>query len=207
MVESQVRRDYEPVTDRGRATKENILDAAEAVFGEYSYDGASVAEITRRAGVAQGTFYQYFPDKRAAFVELVHQLNHALRRTIAVAISGAPNRLEAERIGFTAFFDYVARHRSLYRIIRESEFVDPDTYRWHYTVLSEGYIRGLKQAQADGEIRDEISPDTLAWILMGIAESSGARWVLWEGTSPPESVVDELMAFIHSALATEGPHE
>ena len=200
-MEAQAPRDYEPVTDRGRATKENILEAAEVVFGESSYDGASISEITRRAGVAQGTFYQYFPDKRAAFVELVHQLNHALRKTIAEAIAEAPDRLTAERIGFTTFFEYVRHHRSLYRIIRESEFVDIDTYRWHYTVLSDGYVKALKQAQADGEIRDEISPDTLAWILMGIAEAAGARWVLWEETTPPDSVVDELMAFIHSALA------
>ena len=200
----EAERDYQPVTERGRATKQALLSAAEQVFGETSYDGASVAEITRRAGVAQGTFYQYFPDKKAAFIELVHQLNHALRRTIAKAIAEAPNRLAAERIGFETFFAYVLNHRSLYRIIRESEFVDVDTYRWHYTVLSEGYVQGLKQAQADGEIRAQISADTLAWILMGIAESAGARWVLWEGTSPPSEVVDEIMTFIRCALAPTG---
>ena len=69
-----------PVTAKGRATRRALLDAAEAVFGEYSYDRASISEITRRAGVAQGTFYLYFPDKKAAFVELVHVLNHDLRR-------------------------------------------------------------------------------------------------------------------------------
>ncbi|MBT8201769.1 MAG: TetR/AcrR family transcriptional regulator [Acidimicrobiia bacterium] len=194
-------RDYQPVTERGKATRLALLTAAEEVFGEFSYDGASVAEITRRAGVAQGTFYQYFPDKKAAFIELVHQLNHVLRRTIAEAIADAPNRLAAERIGFVTFFNYVERHKSLYRIIRECEFVDNDTYRWHYTVLSKGYVEGLKRAQADGEIRTEISPDTLAWILMGIAESAGGRWVLWDGTAPPDQVVDEIMQFIQCALA------
>ena len=203
-MEAHEHRDYEPVTARGRATKQALLNAAEQVFGETSFDGASIAEITRRAGVAQGTFYQYFPDKRAAFIELVRQLNHAMRREIATAIAGTSNRLQAERIGFDTFFSYVRDHRSLYRIIRESEFVDIDTYRWHYTVLSEGYVQGLKEAQATGEIRTEISPDTLAWILMGIAEAAGARWVLWEGTTPPAGVVDEIMTFIRSALEPAG---
>ena len=68
-------------------------------------------------------------------------------------------------------------------------------------MLSKGYVDGLKRAQADGEIRTEISPDTLAWILMGIAESAGGRWVLWDGAAPPARVVDEIMQFIRCALA------
>ncbi len=63
-----------PPTAKGRATRQAILEAAEEVFGELSYDRASIAEITRRAGVAQGTFYVYFADKKAAFIELVHVL-------------------------------------------------------------------------------------------------------------------------------------
>ena len=190
----------EPQTAKGRATRQNILDAAEEVFGELSYDRASISEITRRAGVAQGTFYVYFPDKRAAFVELVHQLNHNMRRAIAVAIDGIDDRLEVERVGFRTFFDYVAQHNTLYRVVREAEFVDPETYRWHYGTLARGYVRGIEEAQAKRQISDVISADTIAWLLMGIAEFVGGRWVLGEGMAPPEPVFDEIMTFISCAL-------
>jgi AcrR family transcriptional regulator len=118
-----------PPTAKGRATRRALLQAAEEVFGELSYDRASIAEITSRAGVAQGTFYVYFPDKKSAFIELVHQLNHDLRRAIAEATADAPDRLAVERIGFRTFFDYVMLHEPLYRIVRESQFVDPETYQ------------------------------------------------------------------------------
>lgn len=190
----------EPTTEKGRATRQAILDAAEVVFGEFSYDGASVAEITRRAGVAQGTFYVYFPDKKAAFIELVHQLNHDLRAAIALAIADLSDRIDMERVGFTTFFDYVARHKPLYRIVRESQFVDAETYRWHYRTLAEGYIEGLERAQAEGQITGEISADTIAWILMGIAEFMGGRWVLFNDQIPPPEVLDEVMQFISCAL-------
>jgi AcrR family transcriptional regulator len=190
----------EPPTAKGRATRQALLDAAEEVFGEFSYDRAAISEITRRAGVAQGTFYVYFPDKRAAFVELVHVLNHDMRFVLAEAVAGLDDRLEMERVGFRAFFDYITRHKTLYRIVRESEFVDPDTHRWHYTTLARGYIRGLDAAQSKGQITTEISTDTIAWLLMGIAEFVGGRWVLWEGTPPPPEVFDEVMAFISFAL-------
>jgi AcrR family transcriptional regulator len=193
-----------PPTAKGRATRRAILAAAEEVFGELSYDRASIAEITRRAGVAQGTFYVYFDDKKAAFVELVHQLNHDLRAAIAKAIVDAPDRLAAERIGFRTFFNYVVRHKPLYRVVRESQFVAPEAYQWHYNTLAERYVAGLRKAQEAGEITDTISAETAAWVLMGISEFIGGRWVLWLDQLPPDEVFEEVMAFVSSALEPKG---
>lgn len=184
------------MTEKGRVTRQALLDAAEEVFGEYSYDRASIAEITRRAGVAQGTFYVYFPDKRSAFVELVQDLNHGLRRHIAEAVEGIEHRIEMERAGLRAFFEFAASHRALYKVVREAEFVDEEIYRWHYRTLGAAYARGLEVAVGNGQISDDISPETLAWILMGIAELLGSRWVILEHQEPPEEVIDEVMTFV-----------
>ena len=184
------------MTEKGRVTRQALLDAAEQVFGEYSYDRASIAEITRRAGVAQGTFYVYFPDKRSAFVELVQDLNHGLRRYIAEAVDGISNRLEMERVGLQAFFEFAAGHRALYKVVREAEFVDEDIYRWHYRTLGAAYARGLEEAAERGQITDDISPENLAWILMGITELLGSRWVILEHQEPPEDVINEVMTFV-----------
>ncbi|MDJ0924216.1 MAG: TetR/AcrR family transcriptional regulator [Acidimicrobiia bacterium] len=196
-----------PPTAKGRATRQAILEAAEEVFGELSYDRASIAEITRRAGVAQGTFYVYFPDKKAAFIELVHVLNHNLRRAISEEVAGLDSRFEIERVGFRTFFEYVVEHRPLYRVVRESEFVDPETHRWHYQTISESYIRGLAKAQGEGQIADDVSAETMAWVLMGIAELIGARYVQWEGRTPPDEVLDDVMTLIRCALSPRGVSE
>lgn len=190
----------QPTTTKGRTTRRALLAAAEEVFGEHSYDRASVAEITRRAGVAQGTFYVYFPDKKAAFVELVRYLNHDLRRSIAASVAGLTDRVDIERAGFRAFFDYTAEHRSLYKVMREAEFVDEDLYLWHYRTLSEGYQRGLRTAMAAGQITDEVDPETLSYILMGISEFMGSRWVILERRPPPDVVIDQVMGFIARGL-------
>lgn len=176
------------------------MRAAEAVFGEYSFERASISEITRRAGVAQGTFYNYFPDKKAAFVELVHELNTRMRAAIRLAIAEVDDRLEMERVGFQTFFDFLGEHRSLYRIVREAEFVDPETHRWHYSTLARGYVRGLEEAQAQRQITSEISADTLAWILMGIAELVGGRLIVWENRTPDAGVYDELLTFMRRGM-------
>src|SRR6266568_5140068 len=52
-----------PRPRRSDQTRAKILDAAEEVFGQRGYHGASVVEITKKAGVGLGTFYLYFPSK------------------------------------------------------------------------------------------------------------------------------------------------
>ena len=189
-----------PPTARGRATRQALLDAAEEVFGELSFDRASVSEITRRAGVAQGTFYVYFEDKKAAFTELVRHLNHSVRESIARAVAGLTDRREIERVGFRAFFDYVRGHQALYMVVREAEFVDPEIYSWHYDTLGAGYVRGLEQAKTEGQIPVELDSQTLAHLLMGIAEFMGARYVLRGDAVLSDEVFEQVMAFIDRGL-------
>src|SRR5947209_18779444 len=102
-----------PMTARGEATRRRILDAAEEVFGELGYYEASISEITRRAGIAQGTFYIYFRSKHEVFAEVVEDIGKRLRSATRAAIAEAPDRLEAERRGFAAFFEFVAAHRRI----------------------------------------------------------------------------------------------
>ena len=195
-----------PTTDRGRATRERILVAAEAVFAELGYDAASIVRITERAGIGQGTFYLYFDGKARVFDEVVDDLNRRVRHAMSDASAGATTRLEAERRGFEGFFRFTAEHPSLYRIIRQAEFVSPGALRRHYDRIVEGYIVGLTAARAADEI-GSVDPEVAAWVLMGIGEMVGMRWVLWGDTAEvPPAVLDDVMAMISRALdaRTEG---
>lgn len=191
----------EPATARGQRTRGKVLAAAEAVFGEMGYERASIVEITRAAGVAQGTFYVYFPSKKAVFVELVWELNRKLRKSLRMATDALvnPDRFELERVGALTFLRFVQEHENLYRIVRQAEFVDEELYREYYRELSAGYRRGLEASMDKGEIR-RFDPDALVYMLMGILDFVGMRWVLWEGKLPPEAVLDDMLRFIRDGL-------
>jgi len=188
-----------PKGERGRRTRRQLLDAAEAAFGSRGYFETSVTDITRRAGVAQGTFYVYFPSKRAVFAELVRERSRDVRRTIQEAIRGTTDRREAERLGFEAFFRYIHRHRRMYRIVRQAEFVDPGLFRWYYRRFADGYVRGLREGMRRGEVRS-INPEVLAYCLMGIGDFLGMRWVLWEKDGPRPAIVNSMMDFMLRGL-------
>ena len=195
--------DGRPLTKRGSATRRRLLDAAEGAFAELGFHDASVAKITEAAGVAQGTFYLYFASKREIFDELVRDLNRRVRHAMKEASSQGETRLEAELLGFRAYFQFTAEHTALYRIIRQAEFVSPDMLRYHYDRLAEGYVTGLKEAIEGGDAGD-IDPEVVAWALMGAGELLGMRWVLWEGRAePPQEVLDELERIIAAALGVK----
>lgn len=207
-----------PVTARGEATRRRILDAAEEVFGEMGYYEASVSEITRRAGVAQGTFYIYFHSKRETFVELIEDIGRRLRTETSAAIQDAPDRIEAERRGFAAFFRFVYEHRRIYRIVEDAGRVAPEAVREYYQRISSGYERGLRAAIEAGQIR-ETNVEALGYALMGIGHFLALRWIIWpaegEGggseqaparvpeTIIPESAFNALLEFIAHGLT---PH-
>jgi len=184
-----------PSTSRGQRTRQKLLDAAEAIFGERGYERASITEITQRAGVAQGTFYVYFPDKQTIFEELVRGLSQRLRRATTEATQGLTNRNDIERAGFRAFFDFIGRHRGLYRIVRQAEFVDEALFRWYYERFAEGYAAGLKAAMDAGQIR-EMDPEVMAYCIMGMGDFLGMRWVLWQDESLPDAVFEQAFEFM-----------
>jgi AcrR family transcriptional regulator len=65
------RRFRTPQQARSRRTRERILQSAVTGFEARGYDATTTAHIARRAGIAVGTLYGYFPDKRAILLELL----------------------------------------------------------------------------------------------------------------------------------------
>jgi AcrR family transcriptional regulator len=186
------------ITDRGRKTRASLFEAAEKLYGVRGYDGTSIVDLTKAAGIALGTFYIYFPDKKTLFIELVDTLGLRLREHLSLRIVGAKDRLEIERRGFLAFLEFVAKHRHLYRIVRQADFVDQKCFRRYYERMAEPYARGLRAAANRGEIRRG-NPEVMAYCLMGVADFIGMRWGLWE-KKPSAAVIAEALAFMEGGL-------
>jgi AcrR family transcriptional regulator len=162
----------------GRA--ERLIAAAEQLFGERSYQRATVAEICARAGIATGSFYAHFSSKREIFAAVVRTINADLRAAMREALADAGDSQRArERAAFRAFFDLLSARPWIDRIVRESEFVDPRLFREYYEHLSRGYARGVRRAQLAGEVDSRYDPEVIAYIYTGIGNFIGMRWADW----------------------------
>jgi AcrR family transcriptional regulator len=191
--------DGRTLSRKGVRTRTRLLDAAERVFAEFGYHAASIVKITEAAGVGQGTFYLYFASKKDVFDELVRDLNRRVRHTMKESSSKGTTRIEAELLGFGAYFRFTAEHPALYRIIRQAEFVSPEMLHYHYEKLAEGYVEGLRESMAKGEVGD-IDPEVSAWALMAAGELLGMRFILWGDGAVPAHVETELARIIRSVL-------
>ena len=189
-----------PKTARGRQTWEKLLDAAEKEFGGRGFHDAAINRITEKAGVAMGTFYVHFQSKEAIFRALVSHMGHLTRRWIAERVSGAADRLDAERKGLEAFIEFVRGHRDLYRIVNEAQFVAPDAYQQYYADFAAAYAARLREAAVSGEIRHG-HDEQRAWALIGASVFLGMRFGVWDDDTPAAVVAQNVGDLVEFGLA------
>jgi len=176
-----------PKTARGRQTRDKLLQAAEIEFGNQGFHAASVSGITHQAGVALGTFYNYFESKEEIYRALVGYMSHRVRSWIGERIADAPDRLSAERKGLQAYLEFVREHPGLYRIITEAEFVANDAFMEHYRGIARAYTANLTAASERNEIRDGDS-EVWSWAIMGMMVFLGMRYGEWDQITDPAEV-------------------
>ena len=73
--------------------RDQILDAAKAVFAEKDFHRATIKDVATRAGVADGTVYNYFENKNALILGLMDRFNQSDNREMDFA-KLAPDNLE-----------------------------------------------------------------------------------------------------------------
>jgi len=99
-----------------RWRREQVLDAAEAVFAAKGFHQATMQEIARTAEYATGTLYTLFANKDALFAAVVErrlpQIAEYLRSATA---SGSTAREQIERF-VGAFFDFFGARKELFQI-------------------------------------------------------------------------------------------
>src|SRR5688500_3796244 len=72
--------------------RQQILTVARDVFARRGYHQTTIDDIALQAGVARGTFYLYFEDKRAVFSDLIDRFASQLTMAIVRIVTDDPSR-------------------------------------------------------------------------------------------------------------------
>ena len=99
------------------ATRQRLLDAAEAVFAEKGYHGTVVDDIIRASDSSKGGFYFHFPNKQAIFLALVDKLVPKLAAAIDRAIAGERDPVAQLDAALRTVLETFGRHRKLSKIL------------------------------------------------------------------------------------------
>ena len=190
-----------------------ILEAAFAEFGERGLAGARLDDIARRAGIAKGTIYLYFPNKDALFCEmvrtsLVERIAEAEARAAAEQTGTATEQLRAFMHHWWAFLrtpTYTTIHRLVISEIRSvpelAEFYAREVIQRAHRLIGGIVQRGVEA----GEFRPVDPP--VAARMMSSMFTSQALWCRnrdvfkhLEFPGSDELVLEQLTDFVLHAL-------
>jgi AcrR family transcriptional regulator len=157
------------------ARRNQILDAAITVFAEKGFHRATIKDIARQAGIADGTIYTYFTSKSEVLLAILHRLNETAEREQQFA--------QGSEQDVRSFFRMYLQHRmellwpnvEVFRAVLPEMLVNAELRDLYYQqVLAPTFAAGEQffQAQSEqGEVgkRDiSLTVRAIASILLGL---------------------------------------
>lgn len=176
MLESQlISSTVEPKTRRGRRSRDQLLHAAEKVFERDGYLKSRITDITRLAGVGQGTFYRYFDSKEDVFRAVIGVLVEGIESSLTTGLPADSQDVVA-RIDRAnrQFLDFYRSNASLMAVFEQVATFDEQVreMRQHVRRLSAQRIeREIRRLQADGHADPGLEPRCAANALASMVNN------------------------------------
>jgi len=189
-----------------QVTHEAILEAGEAVFSERGFGGARMEEIAERAGVAVGTLYNYFDDRRAILDAVLEAVAKEFSERLSTGMSppSDPFAGQLERL-LTILAEQVDAHFRIHAILFEEEVeigrgLLGKRKRPMLSAFHDAARSLTTQAVAGGALRAE-DADLYPALLSGMVRGMFMRKLLHDDGRPLASHVPALTRFFIEGAA------
>jgi AcrR family transcriptional regulator len=152
--------------------RQQILTAARNVFSRRGYHQATIDDIVAEAGVARGTFYLYFEDKRAVFADLIDRFAARITMAIQRISTDDPTRPVSEQVreNIRAILGVCLSERAMTKILfTDTTGIDSDFDRKLSTFYDSVVLllmESLRDGQALGIVGDG-EPRVMAYLSIG----------------------------------------
>lgn len=194
--------DVEPLTDRGRRTRAQLVSAARKVFEDKGYPGTTMNDIAEKAGVSHGTVYTYFADKRDVFLAVAEDMQEQLAVDWRVGHEDADTLTrieEGNRNTITTF----GKHVRMFEILDQAGADDPE-FRQLAIDIRQRYVErsvaGIRRLQKAGKVDKSIDAYLAGSALCGMVEGIAMRWIFRHEEYDSEMIIDTLTVLWANAL-------
>jgi len=189
--------------------EEKIIQAAIEVFREKGIEKTKVSDIVKAAGIAQGTFYLYFPSRLSVMPAIAKNMVERIIATLDEGISShKPFEQQLEEVVEMVFLitkDYGDIVALIYAGIAQTEHLKEweNIYAPYYDWMSHLLLSGQQQ----GMIRDSIDPTRSAKLMIGLIESAAEQIYLFDDSKDEtmKLLKVELIDFLSHALGLRHP--
>jgi len=162
---------YVPQQKRAQQKRNSLLESGRELFIKNGYEPTTAKEIATHAGVAIGTFYRYFSDKRQLLLALLqNQLDKMLPPEPKWIMANPEQFLAAILESHFKQLEQIG----LYQVLPELLIRDPELAEiliqsrknWHARILT-----GLQQAKEKGLTWPDLELEVVAWSILVILEN------------------------------------
>ncbi|MGH7285543.1 MAG: TetR/AcrR family transcriptional regulator [Polyangiaceae bacterium] len=181
--------------------RQQMLSHARDVFARRGYHDANVDEIVKAAGVARGTFYLYFEDKRAVFEEIIDRFIAKLAMSILRVDPRDPSRTVAEQVreNIRRIVHLLLEDRATTKILL-SDALGVDVAfdrKLHsfYDEVSKLLEESLREGQ-DLKVVEKGDVTMYACMTLGALKELVYQVVIRDWDTPEEKLVGEVMTFL-----------
>ena len=158
--------------------RERIYEAALTLFRSQGYDSTTVDQITRHAGLAKGTFFNYFPTKDAVLRYLGTREIGRLGSTLLTSGNERGTAIGKLKRLMAVLAESLEADRSLVSLIFRNGVTAPDLFAGDAGGFSLQPVASLliRQGQFNGEVNRDLDPDGLAAALDALYLQQLVRW-------------------------------
>ncbi len=167
--------------ERTRQRKEQLIREATRQFGQYGFRGARLADIAQAAGVTEPGLLHHYPSKVHLLMDVLAERDRANLERYGVALHGGPGGAES----LQALVEHNQMAPGLVKLftVLVGESIDPDHpshdfFVQRYQTYRAQLAEGLRTAQAQGEIRSDLSPEDLAVMIFAMMDGLQVQWLL-----------------------------
>lgn len=192
-----------PRTERGARTRERIVTAAREVFEETGFPDTRISHITRRARVAYGSFYSYFPSKEAVFFEVADRLFDDMTRRGPLPGVG-PSPAARIRRANRAYYESYRRNAQMMAVVEQVASINAEfreRRRKHRAQAIGRSGAAITRWQQAGLVGPEIDPEMAARALAAMVDHTLYLWLVQgEDADEADRLLDTLDALTIRAL-------
>ena len=157
--------------------QKQVLETAIEEFSEKGYEGASINMIVSKLGIAKGSIYQYFTNKKSLFLYIFDYAVEVVRKTLKQVKSETRDAPVFERIkkSLLVGVDFIERHPSIYRIYLKMMFEREAPFRQELLqrirLFSSEYLTSLlTEGKERGEIRKDVDVKAAVFLLDAVMD-------------------------------------
>lgn len=157
--------------------QKRVLEAALEEFSEKGYQGASINLIVSRLGIAKGSIYQYFTDKKSLFLYIFNYAVELVRKRLKQVRQETAEEPVFERIrrSLLAGVDFIEHHPFIYRGYLKMMFEREIPFRQELLkkirLFSSEYLTSLLlEGRERGEIRKDFDLETMVFLLDAVMD-------------------------------------